>query len=689
MIVFNLNHEGGLLDMIHYRMIKCGDDEAILMVAVEMADKSLYERLLEKHIFSKILFYDYSQFIKDTTEESILKKLNTFFDDLDSTNNLSFNSVKMFYTCSDLSDPFAIYVATHNYKLTILEIAHGDFVKTNTDKYEGLVSVGLASRAFADLQKKYHVLCNENSEYTTVYYGYESKNVKKDEYEAYDYRDFFSMASPELKERLSYCFNFAPEEYESIKQLVLVNSVGFFIGMGIPADKIAEIYLLMCDLYLDYTLPTAIKYHPYSYRFDAQLPNTISIISSRYNVEMINYYDSIQIETIMSFSASTAISKMLERRYRRKVMIGDHFISIWERVKEIFCVLFYINSIEPKTVTLYQTFDNRLNSDIYQDYITDIIKSRKLNIQYRGFIDVKKDNIECKSYIIGLNYNTWNKRLASNADYIQIGNHKITELYSETLYKNKQFVQYMYHSHKNTNRLIGFYHFSNAPIIYPHVRSYQFGFSTDSIELHNIDKRKIIVYDNLLKDNKIESALTYLTTITTETPEVSGRLGRAYRDGIGVKKDVSKALKYMDLAVSTGCKWIIPECYKLHISSDSDECVKKGCELLKTALKNQESWAVNEYYDLLLKENTQESIAKAHRIIKTNINQRNPDSLGRLGRAYRDGIGVEQDTDKANELMDLAIENGCKWIISECHALHLKRGKKEDIEKANGLSEIM
>ncbi len=181
------------------------------------------------------------------------------------------------------------------------------------------------------------------------------------------------------------------------------------------------------------------------------------------------------------------------------------------------------------------------------------------------------------------------------------------------------------------------------------------------------------LYDKLIKENTKKSA-SIATTIITKTaefgnPDSLGRLGRAYRDGIGVEKDVNRAIELMDMAISNGCQWITIECYRLHKNRNTEEDLKKASIILSREVGRGNSNAINIYCDELMKDNNEKSLSEAIQMLNTLANKGNPDSLGRLGRAYRDGIGVEKDVNRAIELMDMAISNGCQWIINERNSL--------------------
>ena len=104
-----------------------------------------------------------------------------------------------------------------------------------------------------------------------------------------------------------------------------------------------------------------------------------------------------------------------------------------------------------------------------------------------------------------------------------------------------------------------------------------------------------------------------------------GDLGRAYRDGKGCVKNINKAVEWMRIAAS-----------------------------------NNVWWAKEELFDILWNINSPESL-KEMVSIRDVYKDNTPYMDFRLGRAYRDGKGVEKDLIKSSKLMRKAVNRGLKW----------------------------
>ena len=142
------------------------------------------------------------------------------------------------------------------------------------------------------------------------------------------------------------------------------------------------------------------------------------------------------------------------------------------------------------------------------------------------------------------------------------------------------------------------------------------------------------LFDILWSMNTPESFAEMIPLAERHAAEGDGeammRLGRAYRDGKGVPKDLDKAAEWMRKAVDA------------HIA-----------------------WAKNELFDILWSMNTPESFAEMIPLIKGHADTGDGNAMGRLGRAYRDGKGVPKDLDKAAEWMRKAVDAGVTWAPRE------------------------
>lgn len=113
-------------------------------------------------------------------------------------------------------------------------------------------------------------------------------------------------------------------------------------------------------------------------------------------------------------------------------------------------------------------------------------------------------------------------------------------------------------------------------------------------------------------------------------PQLRGYMARMYRYGYGVKKDIDRAIDLMGSSASDGIGWARNELTDLLILRNSGDDAEQAFEKCSEFASEGDAWA-----------------------------------KGRLARMYRDGVGIEKDTDKAISLMSEAAKSGVSWAKKE------------------------
>lgn len=135
------------------------------------------------------------------------------------------------------------------------------------------------------------------------------------------------------------------------------------------------------------------------------------------------------------------------------------------------------------------------------------------------------------------------------------------------------------------------------------------------------------LYDILYERNSTLSRIELLRCLfdpsNSSDGEILGRLGRVYRDGIVVQKDIDLSIRYYEKA-----------------SSDNIQ------------------WATLELFDLLTKQKQYTGLLK---IIQPLATDGNGEAMGRLAELYRYGRGVERNLDNAKYWMEKAVNENIGW----------------------------
>jgi len=150
----------------------------------------------------------------------------------------------------------------------------------------------------------------------------------------------------------------------------------------------------------------------------------------------------------------------------------------------------------------------------------------------------------------------------------------------------------------------------------------------------NVSWAKNELFDVLWQIGTPESYSEMISIITPRAEAgdgaAMGRLGRVYRYGKGVKKDL---------------------------------CV--SADWFRKSANMNVSWAKNALFDVLWQIGTPESYSEMIQVATDFANTGDGGAMGRLGRAYRDGKGVSSDNNIAAHWYTKAKECGVLWAEKE------------------------
>ncbi len=207
------------------------------------------------------------------------------------------------------------------------------------------------------------------------------------------------------------------------------------------------------------------------------------------------------------------------------------------------------------------------------------------------------------------------------------------------------------------------------------------------------------LFDLLWKKNAADSNAEMLRMAREAAdggdPNAIARIGRAYREGRGVEKDLNKAAEWMRKACSGNHGWAnelfdvlwrigTPESYnemngvarsrasegdagalgrigKMYRDGKGEgKDLSKAAEWMRKAYAKNHAWA-NDLFDVLWKMGTPEADKEMLEVVGVRASEGDSNAIVRMGRAYRDGKGVEKDFVKAAECMRKAYAKNPKW----------------------------
>ncbi len=195
-----------------------------------------------------------------------------------------------------------------------------------------------------------------------------------------------------------------------------------------------------------------------------------------------------------------------------------------------------------------------------------------------------------------------------------------------------------------------------------------------------------------------------------------GRLARCYRDGRGIEADVQKALAWMMKASDFNDLWM-NECADLiidrkcleqygwcmsRLTSISDNVASTPLRIgrmyrdglgVPQDLKASAEWmrksagkgvllAKFELFDVLWRIGGADSDREMFTIASELAEKGEKRGMGRLARCYRDGRGVDADMDKARFWMKKAADGGLAWAAKELSEMRSRKRQLVTLEKS-------
>ncbi len=198
------------------------------------------------------------------------------------------------------------------------------------------------------------------------------------------------------------------------------------------------------------------------------------------------------------------------------------------------------------------------------------------------------------------------------------------------------------------------------------------------------------------EESRVEAFLISKRMADEGIPFGQNRVSRMYRRGIGTKKNITKAVEYMSLAVKNEPGWSreyvdlllsthVPAYWArafeyatkypnddhmlaslsimLETGKGVEKNIQKSLEYMDKAVKINDKWFI-QYIDLLILSNQDDNLKKAFGLCVSKPDD-NPAILGRIARMYRDGTGTEKDMEKAKKYMKKAADLGNVWASEE------------------------
>lgn len=305
-VVFCINHYGGVVNAIWFRLVRHKGDKAVLLMPMWLGQDETLKRIVSKGIFNELIRYDDRNLNSFISVEDLDRATDKLFDYIVMSHGIILEDAE-FYLTQDMTDPFAVYLSRHNIRYNMFEMSSNHF--THPDSYEGGHRDGWLKDALYTRQKEYGALEGEKSEYChlILYKGTDERKIKNGDYEIVDFSDL-SVYSDEERSLILSCYDTGLTNVGESCQLIVLPSLNMCAGHSIYNHwESVFILQLMMEYYSDRSLTPIIKPHPAddSRVLQKYFPEA-RIMPSSFPVDFIKLNPRIRIKSILSITSSAA-----------------------------------------------------------------------------------------------------------------------------------------------------------------------------------------------------------------------------------------------------------------------------------------------------------------------------------------------------------------------------------------------
>lgn len=309
-VLFNLNHMSALSQLVTLRFTRHADKKAILLADGIFNKSKTYKDLINSGIFDHLIEFDGRIGYNTKSVVELETLIDKYYNDLFEKNNISFSSISDYYTGSDLSNPFAIYLSIQKIPYYLVELSPNQL--NPLSRYDGAFKLGYYENAYHTMQKKFGVLCGEEGLPTILYDSasiHPRANIKHSRYEVIDFNKSLICLTDDEKQKIEKCYNLSKND-NKLGIVIFPNSTGYCKGeFGIQRAEFMNVYKTMADYYYP-NKEITIKMHPNdTYNPDFDYCPTMRRLNEDMPIEFLRVIDGIEIDTVVTGSTST-VSKI-------------------------------------------------------------------------------------------------------------------------------------------------------------------------------------------------------------------------------------------------------------------------------------------------------------------------------------------------------------------------------------------
>ena len=389
MIIYVLEHMGGLSHLLTLRLLKHRDERAILAVLSIGQEKHFLPKLISNGLFDFVFEYK-SCGLHEVSEQKTIEALSAEYDGLLSKHGIDIEAIRLGYVFYDTLACFSLYLHSKNIDITTVEIepnliwkSHGRYSDMQRDKL-------FASSTYYDCVFK--ILPTKPSrEAIKKVIVYPETEINNNSFvERFDFVSVFLEVNDEDRRNVLQCFC---NDLEAINtdgiSLLLPNSRGwldYYAHHTYPANvvqffynqsKFNLLYAVICDYFYDKQYPLVAHSHPngmidhsifekdHLIRIDDEMP-----------IEFLLYIPGLKIqETLAVETSSTDKMKSLIKTDRS---LGKPFISSFHYMDKLYAVQKVINMYVKSISVFYYGIPDKACVSLYDCNFDDNRKFTKI-----------------------------------------------------------------------------------------------------------------------------------------------------------------------------------------------------------------------------------------------------------------------------------------------------------------------
>ncbi len=699
-VLYHAGHYGFLSKFLVHKIKKHDDARVVILVDCSFASPETRKFLsdwnkdngsgCEVVMYSDKIFWNYKTV--DEVEHAVIGYFDKIMLELD----INLKLLECIYSGYDGLNAFAAYLCTQHIKYIAVDSLGNtlNFALAEFHYDNERVKYSDTAQAYLDFLKKYDVLTARSENVSSILFIDASRTTEIKNYSNFDYLKNLNSLSPNEKKRLLKIYNLNDISLDSKGVLIPLRSYSSVKYSGIdydpglsPFQKLLWTYRMVVDCFYEAENTIILKAHP-NYAIPKEtivtFPNS-TYLGGHIPFDLLGIIDIKRLDILSiggsspSFSTIRSMTMLPENFFSESpqtfVMFLSHIIS-----KALFGNNYKIYFENDRDRVIFSPFFMKLNNcdrGGFKKPLTIIVDSKKItDTRMKEMLDLLDSDsivILCNPDVQALSYESFVTyfRITKKEHYHPENIGSFPEGFIAVLYSNSKY-------YSTLDNLSYSRYMSRCGI--------------------NLILEPIVSWKSGKYAKKFEIALERAT---------AGDIGhmcylsRAYRDGRGVNQDLVKAAEWMRKAKEQNIPWADWELFDilwrintleslkemialaepLAVSGNAEmqgrlgrayrdgkgveQNLKKAEEWMRKAKEQGLSWADWELFDILWRINTPESLKEMIALAEPLAVSGNAEMQGRLGRAYRDGRGVNQDLDKAVEWMQKAANKNLNWAKKE------------------------